>query len=86
MTYPPALSAPILTPDWDGALCTETGYGDLWYPERGNPDGYQAAVRTCRTCPLIEACRDYAMTAGEEHGVWGGLTPNDRRKLRKVAA
>ncbi|MEV5168234.1 WhiB family transcriptional regulator [Streptomyces werraensis] len=41
-----------------------------------------AAVRMCRTCPLLEACAEYAIAEREPHGVWGGTTPADRRSFR----
>ncbi|MGI5288063.1 WhiB family transcriptional regulator [Nonomuraea polychroma] len=47
------------------------------------------AQRVCRQCPLIRECLDYALDHGElEHGIWGGLTPYQRRQLltRKAAA
>ena len=35
----------------------------------------------CAECPMIEACRTYAMKH-ENYGVWGGLSADDRFKLR----
>jgi hypothetical protein len=38
------------------------------------------AVR-CGPCPARAECREYALAAREPHGVWGGLTPADRRAI-----
>ena len=35
----------------------------------------------CAECPMLEACRAYAMKH-ENHGVWGGLSAEERFKLR----
>lgn len=48
--------------------------------------GYLAAQarakRLCDGCPVLEQCRSYALEAGEEFGVWGGLCELDRAQLR----
>ena len=38
----------------------------------------QRALNTCATCPLIEICREEALTNDERHGIWGGKTPAER--------
>lgn len=35
----------------------------------------------CAECPMVQACRTYAMKH-ENHGVWGGLSADERFKLR----
>ena len=32
-------------------------------------------------CPVLEPCREYALTSEEIYGVWGGLGENERRSL-----
>jgi WhiB family transcriptional regulator, redox-sensing transcriptional regulator len=39
------------------------------------------AKAICSTCPCLAACREYALSAGELYGVWGGLGETDRRDL-----
>jgi len=39
----------------------------------------RVAKAVCSTCPVIATCRDHAVRAGEPFGVWGGLTPDERR-------
>lgn len=38
------------------------------------------AARACFDCPVLEACTHYAITAPEPEGVWGGLTPAERKR------
>ena len=35
----------------------------------------------CLSCPVLGACRDYAIDIREPHGVWGGLSEQERRAL-----
>jgi hypothetical protein len=48
----------------------------LWWSYR--PAEVAEAVAWCECCPLVAACREYAVLAGERHGVWGGLTAEER--------
>lgn len=45
-----------------------------------------AAVEACGWCPVVGLCRDYALTAREAEGVWGGTSPADRRRLQTESA
>lgn len=40
-----------------------------------------AAKALCAVCPVIEQCRNHALTVREPHGVWGGLTISERSQL-----
>lgn len=35
----------------------------------------------CDFCPVKALCAEYATLAKEEWGIWGGLTPADRRAI-----
>lgn len=50
------------------------------FPERGDMAGWQRARQVCRDCPVIEQCREAGLD--ELHGCWGGLSPDERRRLR----
>jgi WhiB family transcriptional regulator, redox-sensing transcriptional regulator len=43
-----------------------------------------AAKRVCGACPVRRQCATHALTIGEEYGVWGGFSENDRYLLREV--
>lgn len=82
---------PTTAPDWTDAACV--GHDtDLWYPTgggRGNPADWDTPRLLCRACPVRHACLEWATsnpdpTLGE--GLWGGLTPRERSKLRREAA
>ncbi|MFC9355225.1 WhiB family transcriptional regulator [Rhodococcus sp. NPDC057014] len=41
----------------------------------------RAAKQLCRGCPVRARCLNYALDAYEPHGIWGGYTEDERRKL-----
>ncbi|MEU7156023.1 WhiB family transcriptional regulator [Streptomyces chrestomyceticus] len=41
------------------------------------------AKAVCRRCPVMGTCQDWALTTGEEWGVWGGLSEEERRNIRR---
>ena len=34
----------------------------------------------CRCCGVRRECLDYAVSTGQSHGVWGGLTTQERQQ------
>jgi WhiB family redox-sensing transcriptional regulator len=43
-------------------------------------EAYEAKA-VCARCEVREPCLEAALVAGETFGVWGGLTPQERRSL-----
>jgi WhiB family redox-sensing transcriptional regulator len=41
-----------------------------------------AAKEICGQCVVREACLRFAVRTGQDHGIWGGLTEDERRLLR----
>lgn len=61
---------------------------DYWFPRQTRTTtsitpAAQKAIATCKTCPVATQCLDHAMTKPESHGIWGGLTAEQRRGLRQ---
>lgn len=48
-------------------------------PKRERLAREAAAKEVCRSCPALEACREYALGEEEIYGVWGGMGESDRR-------
>lgn len=68
--------------DWmDEGLCSQAD-PDLFHPEDGNAAQAAKAKSVCRRCPVRDRCLAYAVDNNEEHGIWGGLSPKERRRLR----
>ena len=71
------------TSSWrDHAECRGVDPG-IFHPddEEENEFSTQAAKAICMTCPVREACLEHAIAVREKHGVWGGLTARERRRL-----
>lgn len=65
------------------ALCAETD-PDAFFPEKGGPTW--PAKQVCRACDVQAECLEYALSRNERWGVWGGLSEQERRPLRKARA
>ncbi|MDX3697334.1 WhiB family transcriptional regulator [Streptomyces europaeiscabiei] len=46
----------------------------------------EEAKAVCRRCPLAESCLEGALARGEAAGVWGGLSEDERRSLKRRVA
>lgn len=69
--------------DWmNDALCRQID-PDIWTGEDTPARRHVAmnrAIKICRSCPVLEQCRDYAFTLARHEpifGVWGGLRPRE---------
>lgn len=81
-----------------GALCHEEGHDPaLWHPEdaEGRGGGRNGAVarianqeakHICGLCPVRNACLAQALENNEQHGIWGGLDPDERAALKTGGA
>jgi len=67
--------------DWRTVAACK-GSGDMFYPERGDTRSIEAAKTICQRCDVSEECLEFALEAGDIFGIWGGLTPKERRKLQ----
>lgn len=45
--------------------------------------GVDRARAICKDCPVIDTCLEYALTDRIEHGVWGGASERERRRILK---
>jgi WhiB family transcriptional regulator, redox-sensing transcriptional regulator len=62
------------------ALCSQMA-PELWFPEPWEDETLAKAV--CEHCLVRAACLAYALDANEEHGVWGGLSAEERLEVRR---
>lgn len=65
------------------ALCAEPAYRHpgWFFPERGAPVDDARAV--CERCLVRVECLDFALRTKIKHGIWGGLSERERRRLRR---
>ena len=46
----------------------------------------EEAKAICRTCPVQEVCLQWAIETGQDSGVWGGMSEDERRALKRRKA
>ena len=59
----------------------------LFFPSDGV--GVDVARKVCVDCPVKETCLEYALEHRIDHGVWGGTSERERRRIlrsRRIAA
>jgi WhiB family transcriptional regulator, redox-sensing transcriptional regulator len=66
------------------AACKDVPDPDVFFPGKGE-DG-EPAKQVCAGCPVMGDCLEFALAtmraAERDHGVYGGLTPAERARLR----
>lgn len=74
--------------DYEEPACAEVGVTLFFQPDRDDPQegsirdiGYRYGKSVCKTCPHKMECAEWGIE-NEIHGLWGGLTPNERKTLR----
>lgn len=67
---------------YDLAACRGVSVA-VFFPDAD--DDYSIARQVCATCPVRKPCLDEAQRARINHGMFGGLTPNERRAARRRA-
>ena len=46
----------------------------------------EEAKAICLTCPVQEVCLQWAIDTGQDSGVWGGMSEDERRALKRRKA
>ena len=54
----------------------------VFFPSDGV--GVEIAKKFCATCPAKDPCLDYALESRIDHGVWGGTSERQRRRILKA--
>jgi len=69
--------------EWlDYAACGEYGAASM-FPSEGDEMGIRLAKANCAVCPVLTECLTGALERGEQWGVWGGMTTEERKSLRR---
>ena len=68
------------------AACDGEGVdSEIFFPERRGDNGkIKEAKKICASCPVQQECLDYALENNEDLGVWGGMSRNQRKKLKRA--
>ena len=68
--------------DWMAEGNCRTEPPATFFPNDGV--GVEVAKRICQGCPVTETCLEYALTNRIDHGVWGGTSERQRRRILKA--
>ncbi|AXK31500.1 WhiB family transcriptional regulator [Streptomyces abyssalis] len=75
--------------DWrHNAVCREED-PELFFPIGNTGPALlqiEEAKAVCRRCPVMEQCLQWALESGQDSGVWGGLSEDERRAMKRRAA
>lgn len=91
-TNPPNMHLPLGRPAPNfglGLACQDPHWDPGWWfaPDRDlglTGDDAEHAKKLCKTsCPALHECLAWALATGEPHGVWGGMDPGERRRVRR---
>jgi len=77
---PSSVSASGAIPDWRMHAACAGWPIDLFYGDESDVVMTSQALSLCERCPVRADCLDDAMTHDDPYGIWGGLTPQQRRR------
>lgn len=72
--------------DWRHHAACRDEDPELFFPIGTNGPALQQiedAKAVCERCPVIDTCLRWALEHGMDSGVWGGLSEEERRALRR---
>lgn len=72
--------------DWRHNAACLTEDPELFFPI-GNTGPALAQIerakQVCARCEVREQCLTWALEAGQDHGVWGGMSEEERRAIKR---
>jgi hypothetical protein len=74
-------SAAISAPELAGEMPCQASPDLFFSPYHAD---IKRAKRICLDCPALAACREWALARPEWHGVWGGLSEGERRRIYRA--
>lgn len=57
--------------------------GTIWEAFGDTSEYYDEARTLCEACPVKDQCLLHALENKERFGMWGGLTPIERRRIER---
>jgi WhiB family transcriptional regulator, redox-sensing transcriptional regulator len=80
---PPSGPAALRPATWLPRAACINADPDLFFLDDSRSPAHEAK-QWCARCPVQPECLEYALAAGEEFGVWGGLTEKERHSLLRA--
>ena len=76
----------MTTADWRHEAACLGHDPELFFPSGVTAPAWQELERAkaiCRDCPVRAHCLQWALDTGQDAGVWGGLSENERRRCSR---
>ena len=73
---------------WESAAC-QSSDPELFFPISESGRSWlqiRQAKRVCARCRVRQSCLDFAIDTRQPHGIWGGLSEEERRMLAERIA
>lgn len=71
-----------MEPNWMAKGLCANQPPEVFFPSDGV--GVEVAKRICAKCPVVDGCLEYALSNRIDHGVWGGCSERQRRRIIKA--
>jgi WhiB family redox-sensing transcriptional regulator len=75
--------------DWRHRAACRDEDPELFFPI-GNTgpalDQIKVAKEVCERCTVMESCLRWALDSGQDSGVWGGMSEDERRAMKRRRA
>lgn len=71
-----------MEPNWMARGLCATQPPGTFFPSDGV--GVEIAKRICANCTVVDQCLEYALENRIDHGVWGGCSERQRRRILKA--
>lgn len=68
----------------DFAACRGAG-PTIFFPVTETAAATAAAAAVCDGCAARDACLAFALATRQDHGIWGGMPTEERKKMRARA-
>jgi WhiB family redox-sensing transcriptional regulator len=75
------------TGDWRALASCRDADPDLFFPVGTTGPAVrqiEAAKAVCRSCPSLDPCLEFALRTGQDAGVWGATSEEERRAIRRA--
>lgn len=75
--------------DWRSQAACLTEDPELFFPIGNTGPALvqiEEAKAVCRRCDVVETCLKWAMESGQDAGVWGAMSEDERRALKRRTA
>jgi|SRR5699024_5997706 len=75
--------------DWRSQAACLTEDPELFFPIGNTGPALvqiEEAKAVCRRCDVVDTCLKWAMESGQDAGVWGGMSEDERRALKRRTA